>query len=230
MDLAAVDATPLKRTTLAEAAYETLLEAILRGQLAPGEELSAVALADRFRVSRTPVTEALQRLVHDGLVAQETNRQPRVVKLTRADIVEIYEMRSCLESFAAERAARRLSVEALADLRARATELERTRGRVDWAACALDFDVRFHDAIATAAEQGRLCEDIARYRRLVRCFCRLTGNDENLRAALREHQTILKALIARKPAAARKAMADHIHRRLQAVLAELPAAESRAKV
>ena len=101
--------TTLRRVSLADAAYDVLQQAILRGELPPGEELSAVALAERYRVSRTPITEALQRLTHDGLVLQEPHRQPRGVKLERSDVVEIYEMRAQLEAAAAERAASRIS-------------------------------------------------------------------------------------------------------------------------
>jgi len=216
----------LKRTSLADAAYETLLEAILRGQLAPGEELSAVALAERFQVSRTPVTEALQRLTHDGLVEQEPNCRPRVARLGRRDVVEVYEMREQLEAAAAERAATRLPKEVLATLRGEIAKLLKPKRGVDWAARAIEFDLRFHDAVAAASDNRRLEDDIARYRRLVRCFCRLTGNDANLGAALAEHEEILAALEARRPAAARKAMACHIQNRLAAVLEELYAAEA----
>jgi len=212
---------PLKRTSLSDAAYETLLEAILRGQLAAGEELSAVALAERFQVSRTPITDALQRLAHDGLVEQPANRQPRVVKLGRQDVEEIYAMRGLLEAAAAERAATRIAPDLLKSLRQTAARLAKMRRTPSWNAQAIEFDLAFHDAIAEAADNARLRDDIARYRRLVRCFCRLTGNDANLQAALDEHRAILAALAAGKPIAARKAMQAHIERRLAAVLAEL---------
>jgi DNA-binding GntR family transcriptional regulator len=211
---------PIARTSLADAVYETLLEAIVRGQFAPGDEMNAVALAERFQVSRTPVTEALQRLVREGLIDQEMNRRPRVVRLNRADVVEIYGLRRALESAAAELAAERIEEATLSDLRSRLKALT-GKQTVDWAQRAIEFDLLFHDALAAAAGNRRLADDIARYRRLVRCFCRLTGNDANLRSAVKEHQEILDAVASRKPQAARKAMAEHIDRRLAAVLAEL---------
>ena len=213
--------TTLKRVSLADAAYDVLQQAILRGELPPGEELSAVALAERYRVSRTPITEALQRLTHDGLVLQEPHRQPRVVKLERSDVVEIYEMRAKLEAAAAERAASRITPAVCEALDERLDALCGEQKPSNWAELAIEFDLQFHDAVAEASGNGRLRDDIARYRRLVRCFCRLTGNDENLQAAIAEHRTILAALKARRPATARKAMAAHIEKRLVAVLAEL---------
>ncbi len=218
--------TTLRRVSLADAAYDVLQQAILRGELPPGEELSAVALAERYRVSRTPITEALQRLTHDGLVLQEPHRQPRVVKLQRSDVVEIYEMRAQLEAAAAERAATRITPAVCDALEQRldalgGKALSAKRKPENWAELAIEFDLQFHDAVAEACGNGRLRDDIARYRRLVRCFCRLTGNDDNLQAAIAEHRTILAALKARRPATARKAMAAHIEKRLAAVLAEL---------
>jgi DNA-binding FadR family transcriptional regulator len=109
----------------------------------------------------------------------------------------------------------------LKGLRQTAARLAKMRRTPSWNAQAIEFDLAFHDAIADAADNARLRDDIARYRRLVRCFCRLTGNEANLQAALAEHRTILSALAARKPIAARKAMAAHIELRLAAVLAEL---------
>jgi DNA-binding GntR family transcriptional regulator len=212
---------PLRRISLADAAYETLLEAILHGQLPPGEELSAVALAARFQISRTPVTEALQRLAHDGLIEQTTNHKPRVAQLSREDVIDIYDVRGHLEAAAVERAAKRVPEQVLVELRGQADALLRRRKDVDWAARAIQFDLQFHDVIAEHSGNRRLRDDVARYRRLVRCFCRLTGKQENLRQALDEHLQILEALEQRRGAAAAKAMQAHIQNRLQAVLAEL---------
>lgn len=221
MSMSLEQVPPLRRTSLADAAYETLLEAILHGQLPPGEELSAVALASRFQISRTPVTEALQRLAHDGLIEQPNNHKPRVARLSREDVIDIYEVRGHLEAVAVERAAKRIPDEVLAELRQQADALLKRGKEVDWHARAIQFDLHFHDAIAEHSGNRRLRDDVARYRRLVRCFCRLTGGQDNLRAALDEHLQILEALEQRRGAAAAKAMQSHIQNRLQAVLAEL---------
>jgi DNA-binding GntR family transcriptional regulator len=218
-------AQPIQRASLADAVYETLVEAIVSGTLAPGEELSAVALATRFQVSRTPVTEALQRLLHDGLVEQPANHQARVARLARHDVIEIYEVRGHLEAAAAELAATRMRAEDVAALRGRAEVLISQSSDPDWPRRAIDFDLDFHAAVAEASGNRRLRHDIARYRRLVRCFCRLTGSAQNLQAAFIEHLSILEALERRRPAAARKAMQIHISNRQAAVLAELFAEE-----
>lgn len=216
---------PISKISLAESVYQRILEAILSGSLASGRELSEVALAAELGVSRTPVHEALLRLAADGLVEDLVSRQARVARFTRQDVIEIYGMRRILEPAAAERAASRLDDEQLAELRSAAESLLAGAGKRDWANRAIEFDLRFHQALAAATGNGRLHAEIGKYRRLVRAFCRATGARENLQAALREHLAILDALAARDDAAARQAMVAHIDARLQCVLERMNAEE-----
>jgi DNA-binding GntR family transcriptional regulator len=210
---------PLSRASLAEAVYQSILDAILAGRLAAGADLSEVALAADLGVSRTPVHEALKRLVADGLVEQLPNRQARLVRFTRQQVAEIYEMRLLLEPRAAELAATRLEPAQLVALRDAADALGATAKSRNWNTRALDFDIRFHDLLARACGNERLRAAIGQYRRLVRAFCRSAGSADNLQQAFREHLEILESLEARDGKAARRAMAAHIEARLQAVLA-----------
>lgn len=213
---------PISKISLAESVYQRILEAILSGSLASGRELSEVALAAELGVSRTPVHEALLRLAADGLIEDLVSRQARVARFTREDIVEIYGMRRILEPAAAELAAKRVDEERLAELRAAVESLLAAAGKRDWANRAIEFDLRFHQNVADAADNGRLRAEIGKYRRLVRAFCRATGARENLQQALREHLAILDALAARDAAAAREAMIAHIDARLECVLERMP--------
>jgi DNA-binding GntR family transcriptional regulator len=213
--------SPLSRKSLSESVYDTLLENILSGALAAGTDINEVALAEALQVSRTPVHEAVGRLAKDGLIVQEPSRRLIVARFTREDVVEIYEMRRLLEAAAAGRAAPRLADPLLRELRAQADALDHDRAGADWTARALAFDLRFHDAVAAAAGNRRLQADIARYRLLVRAFCRMTGTRENLLDALNEHRAILAALEARDADAAARLAALHVDRRFKVVLNEL---------
>ena len=209
---------PLTRKSLSDSVYDALLDNILSGSLAAGTEVSEVALAEALRVSRTPVHEAVGRLVKDGLLVQEPPRTLVVARFRRDDAVEIYEMRQLLESSAARRAAKLMSADTLRSLRAAADALDRERDAADWTARALDFDLRFHDTIAEAGGNRRLHADIARYRLLVRAFCRLTGTRENLLDAFQEHLAILAALEARDAAGAARLAAAHVDNRFKVTL------------
>jgi len=211
----------LSRTFLVEAAYEAILENILSGSLASGTVVSEVSLAQELNVSRTPVHQALARLAKEGLIEHRAGRKPRIARFGREDVIEIYDMRLLLETAATQRAAKRIDPRLLADLTRDADALAAAPDSPDWSRQALDFDLRFHDALAQASGNRRLRQEIAKYRLLVRAFCRMIGNSENLREALKEHQTVLKALADRHPVGAGQAMAQHIQKRLDAVLGTL---------
>jgi len=212
---------PLSRTFLVEAAYEAILENILSGTYASGAVVSEVSLATELNVSRTPIHQALARLAKEGLIEHRAGRKPRIARFGREDIIEIYDMRLLLETAATQRAAKRMDARVLADLVREAGELAAAPDGAEWNRRALDFDLRFHDALAAASGNRRLRQEIAKYRLLVRAFCRMTGSAGNLREALKEHQAILNAMADRTPAAAGQAMAHHVQKRLEAVLGSL---------
>lgn len=221
-------AKPVQKVSLASGVYQNLLESILMGALPPGTELNEVALAKHMQVSRTPVHEALRRLVADGLVEGLSNGKSRVVEFTVQSIRELYEMRKILEGAAAALAARLAPAERLAALRAEAAQLDTALVDAHWPARAISFDLHFHDVVAECSGNEFLRKDILRHRRLVQGFCRFTGTPENLRAAFEEHLRILKALEQRNPEGAREAMAAHIETRVQVLLRLLESAGASA--
>src|SRR5881394_4192528 len=84
-------------------------EAIVSGELAPGTVLRQEQLSERFKVSRTPIREALRRLAALGLVSFEPNRGVRVRTLSRDELREAFLVRAELESLATELAAERMT-------------------------------------------------------------------------------------------------------------------------
>jgi DNA-binding GntR family transcriptional regulator len=217
----------IARTSLADSVYETLLEAIVSGQLTSGTSLSAIALSRQLEVSRTPVQEALRRLEADGLVMAPQGKQARVASFDRQDILEVYAMRAILEPAATALAAGRLTEGQLAELARGLEALSAAVGKVGWTAEAIAYDLAFHDTLAAACGNQRLQADIGRYRLLVRGFCRMTGSEANLQSALEEHRAILAALQARDAGAARDAMERHVRARLAAVLSDKTPGEAR---
>lgn len=213
--------SPLKRLSLVDSVYETLLQAIVSGGLSPGAELNSVELAEQLDVSRTPVKEAIKLLTHDGLARQVNHHKARVVQFSRQDIIEIYDLRKHLEGAAAEKATKFIDDDVLKTLRQQANQILQSHKEVDWAGRAIEYDIRFHETLAAACGNERLRSEISRYRLLVRGFCRMTGREATLAQAMREHIAILDALESRRPAAARKAMVAHIEARLKSVLEDV---------
>jgi DNA-binding GntR family transcriptional regulator len=76
---------PVERTLLRDQAYLVLREAIINGELSPGEVIRDADLAERVGLSRTPVREALARLADDGLVETKPQSWTRVTPLAQRD-------------------------------------------------------------------------------------------------------------------------------------------------
>ena len=73
--------TPIPRQSLRDSVHQMLLEGILSGRLASGQELREVSLAKEFGVSRTPVHDAIRQLTLEGLIEQTATNKSRVVAL-----------------------------------------------------------------------------------------------------------------------------------------------------
>lgn len=224
MELATIREKPIARTSLSASVYDTLLTAIIGGQIQEGTILTTVELAKQLGVSRTPVQEALQRLIADGLVQSETGRRATVVRFTREDVEEVYSLRELLEGEAAARSVSRLDRYEISEMRQAFVELleeSHDEQSPDWCARALESDLQFHNQLAIGSGSSRLADDIRRYRLLVRSFCRMSGTKENLRQAIQEHLEIIAAFESQDAAAARAAMTIHIRSRLAKVLEKL---------
>lgn len=195
---------------LAQAVYESILDAILSGALASGAVLSEVQVGKLLHVSRTPVHDALKKLADDGLVEREANRRAVVAVFTSDDLFEIFEMRRLLERAAAEQAALRMDMRQLGPLRRAQDQMASSYGQQDWLARWVDYDDTFHHEIAVGCGNKRLQKDIDRYRLLHSAVNRMMPDTDVLSAAIVEHERILAALEAHDGAAAQQTMEAHI--------------------
>ena len=183
---------------------------ILNGEIPAGGKLNEAALAARLGVSRGPVREAFRALEESGLVRLEKNRGVfvRQIPVTEAD--EIYELRAVLDEFAGRRLAQTATAEHVRELRARIERMEKAaaQGDVDGYLAA---NVGFHDRLVELAGNAKL---LATYRRLVNelhLFRRATlAQGGALPVSTREHREIVERIAAGTPAAAGRALYDHV--------------------
>jgi GntR family transcriptional regulator, carbon starvation induced regulator len=208
---------PLSRT---EWAVGRLQEAILSGELAPGERVSSSELARRWSVSATPLREALQRLAAEGLVEYVSQRGARVSEVSLRDVREVYELRLMLEPMALERSLRRVDdgwrrevEKAYAALR---DELEGGFGDL-MAFEKVNRD--FHGALLSRCDSGwllrvvrMLSDHCVRYRALSR------WTRGGAKEVLREHEEIHAACVAGEVERAGELLHEHLRRTRDAIL------------
>lgn len=199
--------------SVADALYARLWKRIVNLEFAPGTRLSEEALAKELGVSRTPVREALLRLGQVGLLRVSTRRGVAVPTISRADVVELYDLRCALESFAARRAAPNLTGAEIAEHRARQRRAH-TRAASDSAAAAEEFfraDLALHELLHQRGgnwRSARLLKDVMGQLGLL--SLRAAQSPASRRAAIAEHTLLLDALAQRDPVAAATAMETHL--------------------
>ncbi|QZY30450.1 GntR family transcriptional regulator [Nocardioides coralli] len=206
----ALPALPQQRR-VADSVHDTLRQAIIGGQLAPGSRLSVPVLAQQLEVSRSPVREAVQRLVQEGLATEEPRRGAGVAVLDPDELVPLYEIREVLEGLAARLAAQHATDEELDRLasahRAHAEALERGE-----ASHHAGLDMAFHAQLREASHNPELHGYLERVQGRI-AIAILGGNPVVWsQQAIVEHQAILDAVLARDAAAAEDAARSHVQR------------------
>ena len=142
---------------LRDVVFNTLRQAILRGELKPGERLMEIRLANQLGVSRTPIREAIRMLELEGLVIMIPRKGAQVAQITEKDLNDVLEVRLGLEELATRFACERIRSEALGDLYRASRKFESLLETDDLQALA-KADVEFHDIIYQATDNARLVQ------------------------------------------------------------------------
>ncbi len=149
---------PMERhQTLREKILETIRDAILKGHLRPGEKVAEPELAERFGISRTPIREAFRQLESEGYLTVIPRKGAVVAALSERDVQEFYAIKSILEGYAAELAAKNLSDKDLAKLEAINEKLKKLAEEGDVKAFYRVHN-EFHDTFLKAADNSKLYE------------------------------------------------------------------------
>ncbi|HEX2555281.1 MAG TPA: GntR family transcriptional regulator [Microvirga sp.] len=199
------------------AKVERALRAAIVGlDFAPGAFIDKARVCERLGVSRFPVSEALGRLAAEGLVEILPQRGTRAARIRLPEIVEAMLIRRALEAMVAETAALRLPREALDELEASLEEQAAAVARGDRPGF-YRLDLAFHERLVEGLGLLRVAAVIEASRANVDRVRRLLSSPRRHAVTLAEHRTLLAAIRARDPLAARRAMQDH----LDAVMDEL---------
>ncbi|MEV0249106.1 GntR family transcriptional regulator [Nocardia sp. NPDC050712] len=192
--------------------YGQVRQLVLSGELEAGRPLSVPALAAQLGVSRSPVREAVQQLIYEGLAVNVPHAGARVAALDDAQIRDVLAVRAALDGLAAAHAATRLTdaeLDELADLVA--AQEDNLRGAADTARDT-ELDLAFHRFIRDRADNRTLADELARLEAQAHLYRGdLWHSTRNRHTALREHRHILRALESGHPESARAAAESHVH-------------------
>jgi DNA-binding GntR family transcriptional regulator len=209
-----------RRGDAVESTTFAIREAILEGDLPGGTWLREESIAGVLGMSRTPVREAFNRLVEEGLVERLPGSGVRVSALTVDDVAVVYQVRGSLESLAVGIAARRGDPAVHQRLRS----LQETMVRAAEADDAAEFhhaNMAFHAAFAEIGDNNYLRRLLGTVYTAVRRIGTRTFSAERMREILAEHELIIDAVIAGDPEAASAAAQAHAERARSITLARL---------
>ena len=195
---------------LRDVVFQTLRQAILRGELKPGERLMEIQLANKLGVSRTPIREAIRKLELEGLVLMIPRKGAEVAKISEKSLKDVLEVRRSLEELAIELACQRMTDTDLQELERKQKKFCEAISR----GSAMDIaesDESYHDVIYNCTRNTRLVQILNNLREQMYRFRLEYIKDEDKRQILRlEHEKILKELRNRHVAEARAAVREHI--------------------
>lgn len=193
--------------------YFQIKEMVVGFNLRPGDRLNESALSKELGVSRTPLREALNRLVAEGLIEARAGEGFFCRKLDVQGVSDLYDLREVLEVAAVERACDRASDESLAELAnwltAKGLDIH---GLTVAQAC--QRDEFFHLKIAELSGNPLLVAQLTSVNEKIRFLRWVQLDDARLKSTKDGHRKVMQALLARDKAAAVLAMRNHISRRL----------------
>ena len=202
---------------LRDVVFNTLRQAILRGELKPGERLMEIQLANKLGVSRTPIREAIRKLELEGLVLMIPRRGAEVAEITEKSLRDVLEVRAALEELAVDLACDRISAEDIQNLKEAAKEFEAALQGGDVTEYA-EADVKFHDIIYLATDNQRLIQLLYNLReQMYRYRVEYLKREDSHEVLLAEHQHIIQMLAQRDEARAVEAVCAHIDNQVTAV-------------
>ena len=200
---------------LRDVVFNTLRQAILKGELKPGERLMEIALAERLGVSRTPIREAMRKLEQEGLVVMIPRRGAQVANITEKDL-----------NVAIEKACARMTEEEMRRLWLAAKEFEHTIAEGNLVKLA-EADVAFHEVIYQASDNKRLIQVLNNMReQIYRYRVEYLKEGETRDVLVKEHEELTKAIRERDVERAKQLSFQHIENQRMAIMRSIEAEDA----
>lgn len=206
---------------LREIIFNTLREAIIVGELKPGERLMEIQLAEKMGVSRTPVREAIRKLELEGLVNMIPRKGAHVAELSVKNIMDVLEVRSSLDGLATSLAAERMRDEDLKDLKHVLSQFANyvEKGNLQG---SIKKDVEFHDIIYSSSRNDKLIQIVNNLREQVQRFRVIYMKDfGSTKDIVKEHIEIIEAIESKDAELAKKVAEKHINNQERAIIKSL---------
>ena len=203
---------------LRDVVFNTLRQAILRGELKPGERLMEIQLANKLGVSRTPIREAIRKLELEGLVLMIPRKGAEVADISEKSLRDVLEVRKALEELAVQLACDKITKEEIEDLKKAAEDFKKILKSRDITEIA-EADVRFHDIIFMATDNQKLVQLLNNLReQMYRYRLEYIKDKSAHQHLIDEHNKIIEAMEKGNVEAAAEAIKLHVENQEENIL------------
>ena len=203
---------------LRDVVFNTLRDAILKGELEPGERLMEIQLAERLGVSRTPIREAIRKLELEGLVIMIPRKGAEVADITEKSLRDVLEVRKALEELAVQLACEKITQEELEELEKAGENFKKVLNRSKDITEVAEADVRFHDVIYMATDNQKLIHLLNKLReQMYRYRVEYLKNPDVHEQLTQEHEEIVYHIKRREKVEATAVTCQHIDNQVSAV-------------
>lgn len=202
---------------LRDVVFNTLRQAILKGELKPGERLMEIQLANKLGVSRTPIREAIRKLELEGLVLMIPRKGAEVAEITEKSLRDVLEVRQALEKLAVQLACDQITKTQIREIKEAARTFQNVLKGGNLTEIA-EADEHFHDMINLATDNqkliwllGNLREQTYRYR------VEYLKDEAVYPRLLEEHESLIRAIERRQREWAAEIICRHIDNQAEAI-------------
>lgn len=203
---------------LRDVVFNTLRQAILRGELKPGERLMEIQLANKLGVSRTPIREAIRKLELEGLVLMIPRKGAEVAEITEKSLRDVLEVRRALEELAVELVCEKITEEQIQDLKDAAEEFKESLESGDITRIA-EADVKFHDVIYMATDNQKLIQLLNNLReQMYRYRVEYLKRSDFHQQLIDEHEEIIETIENGQKDRAVQVVCQHVDNQVEAVM------------
>jgi len=205
-----VHPNPIKNDSLTSQVTQFLEEAILKGEIKPGQKLVERELSQEFGISRSPIREAIRSLESNGLVKTTPRKGTIVPEISKKEVEEIYAVKRMLESFAARLAWRRITGKEIREFRSLLGKMEKQVSKKNLHEY-LELSKEFHEFIIKASNNAKLYQIYLNLIKPIQWLQLISLSfPERAKNSLREHKQIMKAFLHKDSQLVEQLVREHV--------------------
>ncbi|MQN02312.1 MAG: GntR family transcriptional regulator [Lachnospiraceae bacterium] len=202
---------------LRDVVFQTLRDAILKGELEPGERLMEIHLANKLGVSRTPIREAIRMLEKEGLAVTIPRKGAQVAQMTEKDLLDVLEIRDALDELAVTDACNRMDEQDFKDLEKAMNDFVVVT-KSDDVRAIVEADENFHNVIYRATKNPKLWHIIKNLKeQMYRYRYEYVKQDKDYSDLIEDHQKIVEGLKRKDVDYVKSVMHSHLQNQVDSV-------------